>query len=415
MPLIDYLDLIKPKEKEWIEYVFLCVFAILLLVGLILLISTNIKWKKILRQIDSTNQLRWRGRNISISEIGNETELEEIFYGRKESFLEALPGIFLITGLLGTFIGLSIALSELARDTNNSSDLVITAIGTKFKSSIWGILGNLLFRAISGIFSYKGKVNEFILRVKLAFSAKENKIIKALEGISYSLNNSNGAIFKKIDGLQETSNNILHQLSLFGQSIAGILESLKESTKEFTKSASDFTKAVNEFSTKTTTVLNKIEEIIVKNEKLITDFTQETKKLFTDPEIGLQARLKELQVGLNTSMNNLNDKIGLLADLNLQLTTIQEKITSALNEQQQQNVKLSENAERVNGRLQSFLMKIEGKTYNSLNDAVKKVYSPENGEPNHLLLNILDQLKKMPPLLNDLKNSLNSNKHGKKS
>lgn len=413
MPLIDYLDLIKPKEKEWIEYVFLCVFAILLLVGLILLISTNIKWKKILRQIDSTNQLRWRGRNISISEIGNETELEEIFYGRKESFLEALPGIFLITGLLGTFIGLSIALSELARDTNNSN-LVITAIGTKFKSSIWGILGNLLFRAISGIFSYKGKVNEFILSVKLAFSDKENKIIKALEGISYSLNNSNGAIFKKINGLQETSNNILYELSSLRQSIAGILKSLDESTKKFTESALAFARAVNEFSTKTTTVLNKIEDIIVKNEKLIADFTQETKKLFTDPEIGLQARLKELQVGLNTSMNNLNDKIGLLADLNLQLTTIQEKITSALNEQQQQNVKLSENAQRVNGRLQDFLMEIEGKTYTSLNEAVKKVYTPENGDSNHLLLNILDQLKKMPPLLNDLKNSLNSNRHGKK-
>lgn len=66
-----------------------------------------------------------------------------------ERWADALPGMLLVFGLLGTFIGLGLALTEAAgalgpgNDALSSLTPIMDSLGSKFKTSTWGILAYL--------------------------------------------------------------------------------------------------------------------------------------------------------------------------------------------------------------------------------------------------------------------------------
>ncbi|WP_329922635.1 hypothetical protein [Stenotrophomonas geniculata] len=79
---------------------------------------------------------------------------------KPEKYAEIVPGLLLIFGLLGTFVGLGIALdsaSSILRNANAQNALdggmgnlleMMGGLGTKFRTSTWGILGFLLVKLI---------------------------------------------------------------------------------------------------------------------------------------------------------------------------------------------------------------------------------------------------------------------------
>lgn len=108
------------------------------------------------------------------AEHGSVNDLSHAVATRSEQLAETMPGILLILGLLGTFLGLGLALdsasniltshnTSAADGMKNSMDQLMhmmEGLGTKFKTSTWGIMGFLTLKLCS---SYMG-VDERRLR-----------------------------------------------------------------------------------------------------------------------------------------------------------------------------------------------------------------------------------------------------------
>jgi len=106
-------------------------------------------------------QQRWKE---SKADYNSPQDLSDAVAMPAERFCDALPSILLIVGLLGTFIGLGVALNDAARvfDLPNNEQFgqlsaVIHSLGTKFKVSTWGIIGYLLVRSVAAWAGWNGK------------------------------------------------------------------------------------------------------------------------------------------------------------------------------------------------------------------------------------------------------------------
>ncbi len=78
-------------------------------------------------------------------------ELSQAVATGAERWAAVLPGLLLIAGLLGSFIGLGLALSDTAgvlggQQAPGALGAVIDALGAKFKISTWGILAFLVLK-----------------------------------------------------------------------------------------------------------------------------------------------------------------------------------------------------------------------------------------------------------------------------
>jgi len=89
-------------------------------------------------------------------EHGSVDDIYNAVATKSEKMAESMPGILLIIGLLGTFIGLGVALNHAATLLQNSSGLtsdtmdnlmpMMQGLGTKFKTSTWGIMAFLALK-----------------------------------------------------------------------------------------------------------------------------------------------------------------------------------------------------------------------------------------------------------------------------
>lgn len=179
---INYTDIFFPKTP--VEWGLLTLLLLLLGAGIYLYYQSEARWQAQLKRLGD-DALTDAGANDSIKEL--------VTTSWQDSFLQSLPGIFLIVGLLGTFISLGTSLGQLSlaiktsekvsanqpqldtskpsnppvaispnissqdigsdssnKETKLAKDLnkVLEALGTKFKTSIWGIILNLFFRLV---------------------------------------------------------------------------------------------------------------------------------------------------------------------------------------------------------------------------------------------------------------------------
>jgi hypothetical protein len=84
------------------------------------------------------------------AEHGSVSDISNAVSTKWEKLSEAMPGILLILGLLGTFLGLGIALNKAsliiavgAEDSMGDLMSMMSGLGTKFKTSTWGIIAFL--------------------------------------------------------------------------------------------------------------------------------------------------------------------------------------------------------------------------------------------------------------------------------
>ena len=102
---------------------------------------------------------------------GSVTDISYAVATWSENMANAMPGILLVIGLLGTFINLGLALNDASRllghanalnPRNASSTManimgLLQGLGAKFKTSTWGIIGFLTLRSLNGLVGYDAK------------------------------------------------------------------------------------------------------------------------------------------------------------------------------------------------------------------------------------------------------------------
>lgn len=113
-----------------------------------------------------------------------------------EKLAEIMPSLLLVVGLLGTFLGLGLALNHASNILGQSNALsaagaadsmqqlmgMMHGLGTKFKTSTWGIMGFLLLRIWSSITQFDEKrLKWVILKVKDELEQRKVQLQKAEE------------------------------------------------------------------------------------------------------------------------------------------------------------------------------------------------------------------------------------------
>ena len=170
-----FLFLVRPESE--LSVAFLCIFAVLFIIGLYYIYSNVIS-------IKAFNESAIEGYNTLRNNYTPDTFISsyEDKLNIKEYKIESLSNVFVSIGILGTFIGLGIAIqgatSLLSTDKVDLAQLnaVLSVIAFKFQTSVWGTLFSIIFQKVcyepyfswrQGIISeVKGKLyeNETCLR-----------------------------------------------------------------------------------------------------------------------------------------------------------------------------------------------------------------------------------------------------------
>ena len=167
------------------------------------------------------------------AEQGNVQTISDAVATKSEKAAEAMPGFLLIIGLLGTFLGLGIALNQASLIINsdvsgqNYSEMMssltqmMTGLGTKFKASIWGISGFIVLRVIIGLLGVEKKRLEWCAhkiktdnsnnksQIKNEEEQRLNQMLGASSNIVEAIKSTLGNQFEKQNELIDKSNKIL--------------------------------------------------------------------------------------------------------------------------------------------------------------------------------------------------------------
>lgn len=175
-------------------------------------------------------------------EHGSVTDLWHAVATGPEKLAEIMPGMLLVVGLLGTFIGLGLALNHAssilsqanlmsagaAADSMQNLLGLLQGLGTKFKTSTWGILGFVLLKIWSEVTRFEekrlawviGKVKTELEKRKLAQARTEearqealfSTIGRAATGIVQGMAGQFAALVKSNEAMHLQTLQHLHKL-----------------------------------------------------------------------------------------------------------------------------------------------------------------------------------------------------------
>lgn len=163
---LDIFKFLKPDFSDLLQATFFFVMLGMLMFTIFFVhISTSPRsWEKKWNRASHSKTGTSQGL-----EQGGITDLFHIVATRSEKLAEIMPGMLLIVGLLGTFIGLGLALDKASfiLGANNAMDAagaadglqnmlgMLKGLGTKFKTSTWGITGFILMKIWSEITQFE--------------------------------------------------------------------------------------------------------------------------------------------------------------------------------------------------------------------------------------------------------------------
>jgi methyl-accepting chemotaxis protein len=209
-------------------------------------------------------------------EHGSVTDLWHAVATAPEKLAEVMPGMLLVVGLLGTFLGLGLALnhaSSILGQANIASagaaadsmqDLLglLQGLGTKFKTSTWGILGFVLLKIWSEVTRFEekrlawviGKVKDELESRKhaqaRAESAKQEALFasigRATKGIVEGFTREVGVLIKSNETLHLQHLQQLHGLEQQVQGVRTDLGQVAVETQAMRSAMSQFTEGTQE-------------------------------------------------------------------------------------------------------------------------------------------------------------------------
>lgn len=299
MKITDVVSFINPFGDA------LSTIFVLLLVSLSVL---TVVWVYLSANVENWESI-WYGEHLDNnanlgSEHGSVQELSEAVATKAEQIADFMPSMILIIGLLGTFVGLGIALnsaSEVLASANTSgmdtamANLMglMEGLGAKFKTSTWGLLCFIILNIVFNALGFKEKrLSWAIAKVREEVEAKnvkkakleQNKYEKLLKSILF-LNEQN----------QARNTQLVEFFSLIQQQF---LTQHDNTSQSFQKLFSDNFNAQ----------LNELKNIVESNEaiqKTSNATTNELKIVVNSLAEGFKINARQLQEGSDKSLEQL--------------------------------------------------------------------------------------------------------------
>lgn len=161
----EIMNFLLPQPELLQMSFFAFIWSVTILTALMVALQAKPKgWEK-----------KWRGGNLESSALqadhGSVHDLSETVSTTSEKIAGIMPGMLLVVGLLGTFLGLGMALdhaSTILQKSGNASvgamggamqDLtaMMQGLGTKFKTSTWGIMAFILLKVWDLLLGYESR------------------------------------------------------------------------------------------------------------------------------------------------------------------------------------------------------------------------------------------------------------------
>lgn len=185
----ELIDFLLPKTEDPLQVGFL-----LIIVTMIVYTTVSAHWAA----RPASWEKKWnRGTpdrdddDLDI-EHGSVTDLWHAVATSSEKLAEIMPGMLLVVGLLGTFLGLGMALDHASTILGQSNavadsmgDLLglLQGLGTKFKTSTWGIMGFVLLKIWSEVTRFDEKRLIWVIdKVKVELDRRARERRAAEEG-----------------------------------------------------------------------------------------------------------------------------------------------------------------------------------------------------------------------------------------
>ncbi len=240
----------------------------------------------------------WHGKDGDASddldaEHGSILDLSDAVATRAEKIADVMPGIILIIGLLGTFIGLGLALDK-ASSILSSADAsamdssmtqlmgMLEGLGAKFKTSTWGLLAFLLLKPIMAKDGYEERRLKWVIeKVKREFDTIRAKraeqeqqrieqITSGLAAIGSTITLQNERLLKQIRSWEVESLSVAaDQKDAISQGFEDLQETLNQvpaSIRKMNKETSDWLRQSVDLHQ---SVSNSMADFIAKNDEVV--------------------------------------------------------------------------------------------------------------------------------------------------
>lgn len=233
----ELIDFLLPKLDDFLQMLFL--IAILVMMAYT---TIGAHWAA---RPDSWERKWNRGKsnrddNGLDIEHGSVTDLWHAVATSSEKLAEIMPGMLLVVGLLGTFLGLGLALNHASNILGQSNavadsmgDLLglLRGLGTKFKTSTWGIIGFLLLKIWSEVTRFDEKRLVWVInkvKAELARRARERQDAdnRRQQALFQQISNASAVIVRGISDAATQSDRCQQQL------LTGIQDTLTQSHVE---------------------------------------------------------------------------------------------------------------------------------------------------------------------------------------
>lgn len=293
------------------------VFLVAIILCFVVTIIAAIKVRKSTKELIRTSSL-----NISLQD---ESSIRSYLANPKlDSVLESGASFALIIGLLGTFIGIGLAIQDASKvivSLNNASNIsasfamdtvgqlspVLSDIGTKFKVSAWGISVHILMRLfipLLGIETIRHKFLEGELQqINKNKLQRKEKIDNEIQAFFDSNKSINEAILVELKNVVSTPKRIEDSLSSFEVSV-------KKHNLDSKTAMDNLSKVIESLKNSIVSSLSKIDNSIdamdLKANDSFDELTQMNKTLVTESMHNLKATNEQATKLVDSIYNLLN-------------------------------------------------------------------------------------------------------------
>jgi ABC-type transporter Mla subunit MlaD len=281
----------------------------------------------------SANPVTWKSnwRDGMGDNYASAQDVSQSIAHLSERLCAILPGVLLILGLLGTFIGLGIALTHasVGLESPDSPDLrlALDGIGAKFKTSAWGIIFFLLVRMVTTFSGWEEKRLSWCLarieQEKVKVAVKQREFQTALStGIQNQVRQAERSTFPVLERMSDgiakfvaaneanmaKIGNAAQSMADAAASMVGSAGKMKEASGELKKAAAGLEDQIKAFGDKVDTTLLSI-------------------------NAGLSASIEKMEKTFGTKMGDMADSMSKsTGEIGSTMSKLQESVEKTMND-----------------------------------------------------------------------------------
>lgn len=355
---------------------------------------------------------------IQTENVNTQVIIEKYMYinnklARKENILEYLVSFATVLGLLGTFIGLTGAITQTAlvlQDVSNMDQFIkelrpaIDSMGGAFITSIFGIVASAIMNFISfgKKHAYKSHKQEFIdeiesyldnvvagnradAHVDKLLVSMTNAVNKMAERVTTSIENSMGQLVNEIQGLN-------NKITVVSADMTTSAQTLEVTIDKFAKPVNSFKIAMDNFVNAYEGMDRKAEEI----DKIVNKFIRYFEENMDSQKQG-QKIIEESCKNLSENMDSLEETYKYLIKIMNDTDETLRINTKNSNESQEKIEKVINN---LNDCMKEFKTSIQEMSSNIVNSTEKGIYESIKQSIEELSKNVAEELNNTTMQLN---------------